>query len=406
MEIRRITPEERIQYDAICQICFLDIRRRDIREELRNPPEEQKPDYGGRKGAPVFAAFENGKMLSALTVNPYVIRMNGHEVKMGGIGAVVTLPEARGRGLIKKINTPVFEAMREEGQVYSFLYPFSFEYYRKFGYEHCYARRNARIPIEQFEKFPYPKQFVPHEPDDGCEPYARIYETFTRGRNLAVVRDEGNWKWMLNRDPYMKSQFTYLNYGADGTPNAYLLYEAEKNSLDDGGNAIKIRELCWTSPEGLYAAFGFFGKMGSEYRAVKWSVPYGLNIQAILPDPYDVEWRINAAGMNRIVDVPAALAMQSVPAGSGRVHIKVNDDFWPANSGTYRLEWENGNLTATCVQVADIDMETHVTTLAQLTTGYIDASEARYRSDTVIRGDINALNALFPKKYLYLLEGF
>jgi len=405
MEIRRITPEERIQYDAICQICFLDIRRRDIREELRNPPEEQKPDYGSRKGAPVFAAFENGKMLSALTINPYVIRMNGHEVKMGGIGAVVTLPEARGQGLIKKINKPVFEAMREEGQVYSFLYPFSFAYYRMFGYEHCYARKNAVIPIDEFKKFPYPERFIPHGPDDSHEPFARIYREFTRDKNLAVVRDESNWKWMLDRDPYMKRQFTYLNHDKNGTPNAYLLYEADVKG-HDGENALKIRELCWTSPEGLHAVFGFFGKMGSEYGVVKWNVPYGLNIQAILPDAYSVDWTVNAAGMNRIVDVPAVLAMQPAPAGSGRAHIKVNDDFWPDNSGTYRLEWESGNLSAKRENVTDPDMETNVTTLAQLTTGYINAAEARYRSDTVIRGDINTLNVLFPKKDLYLLEGF
>jgi predicted acetyltransferase len=324
---------------------------------------------------------------------------------MGGIGAVVTLPEARGRGLIRQINGPVFEAMRAEGQVYSFLYPFSFAYYRKFGYEHCYARHNAVIPIDQFGGFPYPKRFVPHEPEDSHEPYARIYDAFTRTRNLAVVRDEGSWKWMLNRDPYMKRQFTYLNYNADSTPNAYLLYEADLKG-HEGSNAIRIRELCWTEPAGLSAVFGFFGKMGSEYRVVKWTVPQGVNIQAIMPDSYGVDWKINAAGMNRIVDVPAALAMQPPPPGSGCADIKVTDDFWPDNSGTYRLEWENGNLTAKRHDSTEPDMETRVTTLAQLTTGYINAAEARYRSDVIIRGDMEKLNALFPKKDIYLLEGF
>jgi predicted acetyltransferase len=407
MEIRKITPEERIHYSAICQVCFLDTRRRDIREALRNPPEEEAPDWGGRKGAPVWAAFEKGKMLSGLTVNPYVIRMNGHEVKMGGIGAVVTLPEARGKGLIRRINRPVFDAMREEGQVYSFLYPFSFDYYRKFGYEHCYARRNAIIPIKEFAKFPYPERFTAHEPEDSHEPYARIYGEFTRNYNLAVVRDESNWKWMLNRDPYMKLQFTYLNYDASGNPNAYVLYETEVRG-HEGSHAIKIREMCWTSPEGLFAVFGFFGKLGSEYRVVKWNVPYGVNVQAILPDAYDVDWKINAAGMNRIVDVPAVLAMQPAPAGSGRVSIGVSDAFCPENTGLYRLEWEDGHLTVGkhAEAFTHADMETNVTTLAQLTTGYINASEARFRSDTVIRGDVDMLNALFPKKDLYIMEGF
>jgi predicted acetyltransferase len=404
MEIRLIKPDEQIQYAALCQICFLDIGRRDIREQRRNPPEE-RPDHGGRTGSPVWAAFEDGEMVSAMTVNPYVMRMNGHEVKMGGIGAVATRPESRGKGYIKKINYPMFEAMIAEGQIYSFLYPFSFEYYRNFGYEHCFHRRTATIPISQFAKFPYPERFVAHEPEDSNEPFARIYEEFARDRNLSIVRSEHSWKWMLNRDPYMKLQFTYLNYDANGVPNAYLLHDREKV---DGSNVIRVRELAWTTPEGLHAVFGFFGKMGSGYKSVRWIVPCDVNVQAILPDPYSVEWSTRAAGMNRVMDVPAVLALQPAPKGNGRVSIGITDHFWTSNTGLYHLEWENGNLTVkkTDESFTHADMETNVTTLAQLTTGYINAAESVYRKDTVIRSAKNELADLFPKKKLYLLEGF
>jgi predicted acetyltransferase len=406
MEIRKITPEERIHYSALSQLCFLDGSRWDVREALRNPPTEEKPDHGGRKNNPTWAAFENGKIISGMVVNAYTIRMNGHEVKMGGIGGVATRPEARGKGLIRRLSRPAFEEMRETGQVYSFLYPFSYEYYRKLGYELCHAYRRATIPIEEFSAFPYPDRLVSHEPEDSHEPFAKVYGEFARDRNLSVVRSEENWKWLLNRDPYTKLQFTYIHYDGSGNPASYVLYETDKNN--GNGNIVSVRELCWTTPEGLRAIFGFFGKMSSEYKSVRWNVPDGLNIQAILPNPYGVEWATRAVGMNRIVDVPAVLAMHPAPAGSGRVTIGVSDAFCPENTGLYYMEWEGGQLSVKQKAEAftNADMETAVTTLAQLTTGYLTPEEAQYRTDTAVRGARDALRALFPKKNLYLMERF
>jgi len=415
MEIRKLaTAAERLHYAAICAVCFLDGRRRDLRTEIKDAEkaaaeaadtDEALPYDGAISGSPTWGVFINGKMQSATVVNDYTIRMNGADVKMGGIGGVVTLPEARGQGLIRRLMRPIMDDMRESGQIYSFLYPFSYDYYRKFGYELCYDRRTAKIPMEQFAKFPYPAKFIAHEPGDDWTPYSKIYDAFIKDRNLAVVRKEASWKWLLNRDPYKDLKFTYLNYGADGEPNAYLLYDRTKI---DGANYISVRELAWTSVEGLHSIFGFFGRMAAEYRGVQWNIPDGVNIQAILPNPYAIDWKINAIGMNRIVDVEAVLALHPAPTGTGRLAIGVTDAFYPDNTGLYRLEWESNNLSVTKKAETFItaDVETNVTTLAQLTTGYIDAFAAQYRQDTVIRSGLAEMAALFPRKDLYLLEGF
>ncbi|MCL2202765.1 MAG: GNAT family N-acetyltransferase [Defluviitaleaceae bacterium] len=404
IEVREISPSERIHYSALCLSVFLTGRRWDVRAALADPTKSEESDD---PTFPVWGAFEKGKLLSALTINPYTLRMNGHEVKMGGIGGVATLPEARGRGLVRKLMGPVFDAMREAGQVYSFLYPFSFAYYEKFGYALCYDYRQATIPIGEFSSFPYPANIAPHAPEEDFTPFAQIYEAFTRHRNLCAVRNARDWARLLNRDPYLKLQFTYLNRDPAGNPDAYVLYETGVRS-HSSDNVIKVRELCWASPQGLHAIFGFFGKMSPEYRAVNWNIPQGVNLQAILPDPYAVEWAIRATGMNRIVDVNAVLAMLPAPAGSGRARIHVTDDFQPENSGHYTLEWENDILTAHKKEGfhADADLETPITTLAQLVTGYIHPREAHYRTDTKINGNLHVLSALFPKKDLYILERF
>jgi len=405
MEIRKITQEERIHFDAINYECFVGMRGTDIRAQLNNPPETPTEDDDDDSHSPVWAAFENGKMMSGMVVNNYTIRMNGHNVQMGGIGGVVTKPEARGKGYVRRIMRPVFDEMREMGQVYSALYPFSFPYYRNFGYEMCYPRQYVTVNMDQLSKFPYPNNITPHEPNDAIEPYMQIYNAFIANRNMAVVRDEAAWKRMLKRDPYLKREFTFLNRDANGTPNAYVLYGVNKSN---DTNYLNIRELCWTEPAGLHAMLGFFGKLSAEFRGIQWNVPDGLNLQAILPDPYSVTWENKAIVMNRIVDVPAVLAMQPAPIGNGVLTIGVTDAFIPENTGLYRIEWERGRLSVSknAESFATADMETNVTALAQLTTGYISAAEVRYRNDTVVRDKVVELALLFPKKDLYMLEGF
>lgn len=406
MEIRRVTLEEYIHYYAICETCFLSGERRDIRAQLREPTATvDEPDFGGRKNQPVWGAFENGVLLSAMTINDFTMRMNGQEVRMGGIGAVVTRPEARGRGLVRRIMRPVFDEMRDAGQVYSFLYPFSFDYYRKFGYELCLSYNTATIPIGEFAGFAYPQNFAAHEPEDSHEPFAQIYDEFARERNLSIIRNADNWKWLLNRDPYLKTQFTFLNRDTHGTPDAYVLYDTDRTT---GESYIKVRELCWATPEGLRAVFGFFGRLSPEYRGVTWNVPNDLNIQALMPNPYAAKWEVKPTGMNRIVDVPSVLAMHPAPEGTGRVTIGVSDAFCPDNTGLYHIEWEENRLTVTrkAEDFTTADMETNVTTLAQLITGYSSPAQARYRADTAVRANAHALARLFPPKSLYSFERF
>ncbi len=83
-----------------------------------------------------WAAFDDdGTMMGSISTYPYQIRFDGKSVGMSGIGFVSTLPGYRRRGAIRGCFEQAFREMKELGQVFSALYPFSVEYYRQFGYE-------------------------------------------------------------------------------------------------------------------------------------------------------------------------------------------------------------------------------------------------------------------------------
>ena len=403
MIIRRIAPAERIQYSGICSTVFFDMERSDIRAQMKDPQAHVEDDDGDDR----WGAFDTGgKLHSAMVVNHYNMLMNGKAVKMGGIGGVVTRPESRGLGLIRKIFDAAFPVMLENGQTFSFLYPFSYSYYRNFGYEMCYAYNSVNIPIAEIRGYAYPRNIEPYEPGDDIAPYAEIYETFTRHRNLAIVRDKDAWEQILDRDPYKDLKFTFLNRDAQGKADAYVLYGVHKN--DEHGNRIKIRELCWRTSEGLHSIFGFFAKLGSEFDSVDWNAPDDVNVHALFPEAYDVSWRKNACGMNRILDVNAGLSALRAPegVGNGKLTLDIVDKYWSDNSGKYTVQWEDGNLISRKTTSSDAAMATSVETLAQLVTGYMSPEEVMLKNDTAIYSSRLKLSQLFPKQKLHMVERF
>jgi predicted acetyltransferase len=146
-------------------------------------------------------------------------------------------------------------------------------------------------------------------------------------------------------------------------------------------------------------------RLGAEFEYVIWNAP--VNIPAIFPEGHDLEWRREIIGMNRIVNVSAALSTLQPPEKNGKITISVTDKFLPSNTGTYIAEWESGALSVKKSSAKSApDIETSVETLAQLAAGYITPETAICKKDTIIRGAFSDLCALFPKRHLYMTERF
>ena len=84
-----------------------------------------------------WAAFEDddATMIATFCVLPWHATFDGHEVIMGGIGGVATLPQYRRGGAIRRCFEAALPDMYAQGMVLSYLYPFSNAFYRRFGDE-------------------------------------------------------------------------------------------------------------------------------------------------------------------------------------------------------------------------------------------------------------------------------
>lgn len=398
MQIRKLTPSEHVLLHGLHQSVFFGMERDDIREMMKNPLEHAQDDAHSRFG--VFD--ERGTLQSAMEIIPYTMRMNCHNVHMGGVAGVVTRPESRERGHINLLFRTAFEEMLENRQIFSFLYPFSYAYYRKFGYELCHVRDKVKIPIARLAPYKCEVFAEPFEPGDDVAPYTKIYKYFIRERNLSIVRDDDAWEKLLDRDPYKKREFTYLFYDSVGRAVAYILYDAQE------GRCVAVRELCWLNADALYLVFGFLARLGAEFDEILWDAPCDVNVYSLFPECGELSWQREVGGMNRLVDVSAALLTLRAPPRSGRVALAVTDNFLPQNTGVYAVEWESGAISVEKLDAVGPmpDIETGVETLAQLVTGFLTPEAAMQKKDTAVLGTLAGLNALFPRRNLYLMERF
>jgi len=304
--------------------------------------------------------------------------------------------------------------MKEKGQIFSVLYPFSFAYYRKFGYEAAYERRWAEIPINFFCKYPYPKTPVRFwEKGHSLSDIGSVYDTFKAHRNYALDREgdamrwgqEGvrrGWNELLKDDPYITKRYTYTHYNSQGRPDSYIVFDAR----EPGHTDMKIVELAWAAKDGLFDMFGFIGGLRPQFDTVHWEVPDDLDLSSLFPEANEIKYAIEPSAMTRIVDLPEVLKRLRPPSiSNGNVVIEVADKSFPCNTGKYGITWSNGKIAVSTTGQAP-DMTTTIEAMAQMVTGYLSPEKAAYRPDTTIYSRHEALAALFYKKNLYLWERF
>ena len=396
-----IKPEEKVTRDLLSSVCFSYKASENYEERLKNPEK-----YSERYEECLGGFDDKGNMIAALNMEPFVMNFDGHNVKMCGIAAVVTLPEARGTGIMTKIFDECLQMMKDNGYIFSTLFPFSYAYYRKFGYELAYEKRRTQLPIDCFRKYPFPKNSVRlWKKEDGFGDLRLVYDEFRKGRNHAIERSDISWERILkDADPYSQLKFTYIHYDANGKPDSYLRFSPK--SIPDDYNQIQISELAWTSKAGLHDMFGFIGGLSPQFNKVNWDVPDDLDLGSMFPEGGDVSTKVYTSVMTRILDLPEALKLMKAPVTpSGKVVLDVVDKSMACNTGKYAVSWENGKISVE--KTSDTaDINTSIETLAQMLIGYVNPETAAYRSDTTIHSGHEAIDALFPKKKLYLWEAF
>lgn len=325
MEIKEFYGGEALDFFRLCtQLFHAPASDEEISERVKN-------DFA-RKDFARLGVFENG-FLSAIEVRPFSVRFDGHDIKMGGIGAVVSSQEARGKGTIKALFNAAFEKMYGNGQILSHLYPFRGDYYRKFDYEPSAYTKIWHIPTEYLRssKHGYIKSY--DESDSMKEDLKNIYNVFVRGKNLAI--SEKGSGFYNDRKPYSSPRFSYIHYNENHHADGFLCYHMKQYA--EKRQDIEVENFWYSDMSGITGLLSYLATL-KDY-SDSCIIPCNDDLAPFIE--FNGGWgkrnsyfETHFNGSSRIIDVEKMLSLADF---EGKVSIKINDSFCPWNNDVFTL---------------------------------------------------------------------
>jgi predicted acetyltransferase len=341
----------------------------------------------------------DGRVVSCLTVNPTHVFVGSSRVPMGGIGNVATQPEERNRGYASALMRNTIRQLRDWGLCTSILFPYSFTYYRKFGYElggnHCHFwSRPAHIPA--FSE----SRFCRLATGDDLPVVKELYENYCSIRSCALVRSPERWAHFLSNNGTRSVVFERDGVGG------YLLCKEEIDS--HGLQVLRVHEIVSSGPDSSRGLIGYLARFNGD--TVEWSTTVtdlaGMGLLcsvAPLREGHKPRGIATARPMFqfRVVDVLEAMKSRipDLKWLDGELSLVVRDEICADNTVPIAIGCRDGTVQIMQGHRTHFCLEADIRVISQLYCGYLSPTEAN--SQGLIRvSDPEALpiaDQMFPK---------
>ena len=207
--------------------------------------------------------------------------------------------------------------MHDLGMAISSLYPFSWDFYRKYGWEWVGMTRSYSVPTRILKASGETEKVRAALPADRAKIEACYTEFAKRYRGM-LARDEKKWNAVL-KDTDENYTFAFL-YEHDGKPEAYLTYRGGT------GDETHLNQFIALTPRARQAMLGLLRRHEMQTRKFTWRAPDNDPLYHQLCQN-DVETKVEPTTQGRIVDVQKALsAWKPNPEARGTVNIQVADN--------------------------------------------------------------------------------
>lgn len=271
----------------------------------------------------VVAAYDGDRLLGAVVTLDFDQFWGGASLACGGVSGVVVAPEARGRGLVRRMLAESLRRMSGRGDVVSALYPTTATLYRSVGYEIAGWYRRRAIPLGAVPTEPAAAfEWRPVDFDDPA--LERVYRTMAPNHDGWLRRDPDSLRRVQGRWTADKSTNRYAYVGsADGSDRAAVIYHYANSEI--AMFDIETDMVAGVDGPAVAAVLGFLAGHGTTGGEVRTTFPAHL-LALHLPHLQRTRVVEDWPWMLRLVDVGAALSGRGYPFGvSGSVPLEITD---------------------------------------------------------------------------------
>ena len=308
-----------------------------------------------------YGAFsdDNETLMAQVVAKDYSSYIYGKEFGTLGIAGVSTYPQFRRNGCIREIMKELFSMSAANGWTISYLYPFSFDYYRQFGYERAFQQKSIKIPLKSLSKLERYSDAVLYDSKKLLPDLVQAYKSFAQNYNGMLVRsDYREWSF----EPYKSLNYTYIFYDENKTPDGYINFKVNSN-------CIVINEMAYGSKQTLKNVFGFLRMYDGQYNEVLINnIDLFSGLENYIGEFRGVSYGVYDGPMVRILNVKEYLKRIICPNENFTIIIKINDKFIDSNDKTFKIVCENNILN---IDITDElpDVECNISTFSIIATG-------------------------------------
>ncbi|WP_349410374.1 enhanced intracellular survival protein Eis [Pseudalkalibacillus sp. SCS-8] len=315
MEIRTINEDEFDDFLKMGEFAF----------QYELSEEERKKRRSFLKVENCWALYEDGAMASKLTIHPFEIWIGNRNFSMGGIAGVASWPEHRRKGHVQKLMKKSLEVMREQRQYVSMLHPFSFAFYRKYGWEMTHTTKTYEIKPEQLPiRTANMKGKVVRIHHD-IQRLNAIYERYAQNYNGMLKRTEKWWNFSILEN---SRDIVAVYEDEAGEDQGYLIYNVKDNLME-------IEEWISLTPHAKSTMLQYVANHDSMVRKIKIHPPVEESFAFYMADP-KIKQEYSSYFMSRVVDVKGFLEQYPFKGDLERSLIfHIEDTFAEWNNGTF-----------------------------------------------------------------------
>lgn len=393
MEARKLTTaDERLEGARLIATAF-----------LHNWDEEAERARLATATDDVWGLFDDdGTMDACIQTKALELAFEGTLVPAGELEMVGSLPERRGGGAVRTLMGQVLSDFRDRGDLFALLIPFSFAFYRKFGFELASRELSQRLPSDQLRDFACDLEVRRATTAEDAAAMRALHDRFVIRHNLMCRKGEDAWKptaygefgergWGTRQ----LQHYSYL-FGGD-LPQAYLTFVYVEGANGPFRGSCKVVDCAYESVQALRSMLGFVWGLRAKVVDLEIVTSTDLDLGLLIPESDRAQRSLAGHVMARALDVSRVLGAMRYPQGQGSFALYAKDDFMPQNTGCYQVDFCDGSAQ---VERSDAqpDAEMDIQTFTQLAAGSIGFSQALWRKGVTLHANQQTLERVFVSR--------
>lgn len=344
-----------------------------------------------------YGSYDGETLASQILATPLKVQFFNQVFEMAGVGFVSSDPSYRGEGRIDQLMTDILNDCKENKVLFSYLAPFSYPFYRRYGYELIFERIAYDVPSREWpDSKRVPGKIRRQTWEDAKVDIKTVYQASNRNKHGGLQREDWwyDYKFRIQRPYYFA-----IYYNEAGMAEGYLVYQILNGKFH-------CAEWEILSGHAYHALNRYIATHKESVSEIRYEQGYNKNSAFFLQEKPLVHATIRPEMMVRIVDVEAFLTIYPFDNLQESFAIQIPEDSYASwNEGIFEI-----NTDGTINKVAKTKLPTltlSVQRFTQLFLGYQSLQQLVFFNEvTVDEKLMPVIEAILPTETPVLEDYF